>query len=301
MNGVVPGVLSSVVTCTLFHPLELVETLLQTHAGIPKDRVAGLALTCRSVYRTSGIPGFYRGVEVSAAGTMAYYGCYFQINHQLHTAYPSLSLPAVAAKSWVAAAVATLATTPMLVWRTRAMVQPRPGGAFLQEVRRSGLRTLYSGWIPNVLGTSSTALWFTTQHALTMHVSGGDPASVTPTMSGVLGAVSTAISSSMTYPLSVLRTKQMVEGGCPSMATAARAILHTCGPRGLYFGFSAYLLRSLPKGATFFAVQKGVEDLLASPRCSIGVSLRRSGLPLPPAREVAGGLDPEDPPLADVM
>lgn len=33
------------------------------------------------------------------------------------------------------------------------------------------------------------------------------------------------------------------------MATAARAILHTCGPRGLYFGFSAYLLRYGPRSS----------------------------------------------------
>eukprot|EP00668_Euglena_longa_P007971 GGOE01009591.1.p1 GENE.GGOE01009591.1~~GGOE01009591.1.p1 ORF type:complete len:313 (-),score=96.42 GGOE01009591.1:1687-2601(-) len=298
MNAVVPGVLSSVVTCTIFHPLELVETLLQTHAGISKDRVTGLSLTCRSVYRTSGIPGFYRGLEASAAGTMAFYGCYFHINHYLNNAYPSPALPAVAGKSWMAAAISSLATTPMLVWRTRSMVSSRPWPDFLQEVRQQGLRrTLYSGWVPNVLGTCSTALWFTTQHALTMQVSRGDPSTLTPTMSGALGTISTAISSSMTYPLSVLRTKQMVAGGCPSMAAAARDILHAGGPRGFYFGFSAYLLRSLPKGGTFFAIQKGVEDMLALPRCSIDISLKRLSQPAAPTvREAAAGLDLDDPP-----
>jgi len=267
MNAVVPGALSSVVTCTLFYPLERVETLLQASAGGLKAGGRSVLVTCRTVYHSAGIPGFYQGLHASATGTLAYYGLYFHVNHVLDGRWPSRTLGAVAAKSWGAAALACLATTPLLVWRTWSMVHPRPVAALRAEVQRRGPRALYSGVLPNVLGTGSTALWFTSHHYLKQRVAGDAPtATVTPAMAGALGAVSTAIAATATYPFSVLRTKLIVDATVPTtMGAAARAILHSAGPTGFYRGFATYLLRTIPKGFTFFTVHQIVDDALSRP------------------------------------
>lgn len=86
---------------------------------------------------------------------------------------------------------------------------------------------------------------------------------------GVIGAISGALSASVVYPLNVLRTRMQAQGTVlhpatyNSMGDVARKTIRTEGARGLYKGITPNLLKVAPAVSISYIVYENSKRMLA--------------------------------------
>ena len=232
---------------------------------------------------------------------------------------PSAPAPGTGPLAHMAAAtgagIATLAVTnPLWVVKTRLQTQTlrsagaagavRAGGgilytgaadALLRIAREEGVRGLYAGFLPSLVGVTHVAIQFPLYERLKGALAERAPGLVTPGGElgaaglGLASAASKVAASALTYPHEVVRSHMHVEGSVSPAAVArtCRAIAADAGVPGFYRGCATNLLRTTPAAALTFTSY----ELIARQLRAAGARQRElEGLEVPgPAVAAAAG------------
>lgn len=229
----VAGISGGVTSTLLLHPLDLIKIRFAVNDGrtaaVPQYR--GLTGAFLTIFRQEGFKGLYKGVTPNVWGSGSAWGFYFLFYNTIKTYIqdgntaqplgPSLHMLAAAE-----AGVLTLVmTNPIWVVKTRLCLQlTEPGqkannsamyagmvDGLKKIYRTEGVRGLYSGFVPGMLGVSHGALQFMTYEEMknkyNQHRKRPIDAKLTTVEYLTFAAVSKLIAAATTYPYQVVRAR----------------------------------------------------------------------------------------------
>ncbi|OBT98165.1 mitochondrial thiamine pyrophosphate transporter [Pseudogymnoascus verrucosus] len=186
--------------------------------------------------------------------------------------------------------IARFVIAPLDVVKIRLQLQTHPGRTIIQPhppstqpplykgtlqtlvriFREEGLTALWKGNIPaEALYITYSAVQFTTYRLTTLGLQSlfsTHPLSP-PTESFVAGATAGAVSTTVTYPLDLLRTRFAAQGTqkvYPSLWYGIRSIATNEGPAGFFRGLSAGIIQIVPYMGLFFSVYETLRPYSAT-------------------------------------
>ncbi|KAJ2556660.1 mitochondrial FAD carrier protein flx1 [Coemansia sp. RSA 1933] len=300
------GVGGAVVSTVSMHPLDLVKIRLQVDVASQDEAVLGRAVRAtRHVISTDGIRGLYRGLGANLAGNCASWGLYFAwytwIKDQMaggrsaetksgtSTLSPGQHLLAGA----MAGALTQCMANPLWVVKTRICTTSRGDPAsyrglvdgLVQISRKEGIRGLYKGLAPGLLGVAHGGLQFMAYEEMKKQRlrwrqdhAADNTNNLTSIDFALMSSTSKVFALTITYPSQVLRSRlQQIPGaagataaGAPRMATynglgdVLSKTLRLEGVSGLYKGFGPALLRVLPGNIVTFLVYEKIAGFFRS-------------------------------------
>ncbi|KAJ2723537.1 mitochondrial FAD carrier protein flx1 [Coemansia sp. Benny D115] len=291
------GVGGAIVSTVLFHPLDLIKIRLQVDIASHKEAMLGRALRAtRHVIKTDKIQGLYRGLSANLAGNCASWGLYFAwytwIKEQMaggHTAETNSGISTLSPAQHLVAGAAAGALTqcmanPLWVVKTRICTTSADNPAayrglmdgLWQIARKEGIKGLYKGLAPGLLGVAHGGLQFMAYEEMKRRRLRSNPKVAADGFSAFelafMSSSSKIFALSITYPSQVLRSRlQQQPGmatptavdGAPRMTSYSGLgdvfgkIIKAEGISGFYKGFGPALLRVLPGNImTFFIYEK---------------------------------------------
>lgn len=250
---------------------------LPTAATLGED--TGAFATARRVVRAEGWRGLYAGLSptlaMSVPNTVLYFCCYDETSSRLRSAF-SLSKD-----SWLdrfgvplscgalSRCVATLATSPLELLRTRRAAAAGPSGSLardLIELSRAG--ALRRGLAPTLWRDApfSAAYWTALETLRAAAEPGVARDAVPPSTSFFCGAAAGAVATSVTAPFDVVKTRRQVRccdgGAATTVAAEIAAIARDEGPRALWRGNVARTTKVAPACAVMiFCYEFGKQAL----------------------------------------
>eukprot|EP01083_Nonionella_stella_P086842 241455_1 len=286
------GSASGVITKMILQPLDLVRTRLQVQDGVVRSsnqlpRYSGMGNAFLTIARTEGARSLYNGMSVNLVGSGVAWGTYFFIYSALKDYIKdnvsedgTLHMRHHLAAGLVAGTSVVFTTNPIWMVKTRLQIQSHkhhdakvrykgPIDAFLRMGREEGLSTFYRGIGPGLSLCSNSAIQLTFYEAVRKFMmyefhSDGSDLRAYETMG--MGALSKGFSTSITYPLSLLRAR-MYQRSSPtekvsksavkavpkykyaSVSDAFQRILKCEGVFGFYRGLTPHLMKTVPSAA----------------------------------------------------
>jgi hypothetical protein len=183
------------------------------------ERKKSATLTIANVLENEGFMGFYKGVSsglVSYAATWStYYYAYHRVRATLRARGPPTTLGNLA-NSTFAGVVTCIVTNPLWVVNTRMKLQSktRKSGWTLVELQRmiaeEGISSCFKGLGASLVLVTNPAIQFLLVEKFDdlLKARGYTDATLTPLHRFVVGAISKLISTLVTYPLQVVKTRQ---------------------------------------------------------------------------------------------
>ncbi|XP_078444030.1 mitochondrial substrate carrier family protein [Wolffia australiana] len=178
----------------------------------------------------------------------------------------------VAVGGAAAGILSTLICHPLEVVKDRLTVDretyPTIALAFRKIYERQGIRGLYAGFSPTLIGMLpySTCYYFMYEKAKTAYCRAKKKKALSRAELLVVGAVSGLTASTISFPLEVARKRLMVGalgGQCPpNMAAALREVVAEQGWRGLYRGWAASALKVTPNSGITWMFYELWKDIL---------------------------------------
>lgn len=288
------GVSGGVVSTLALHPLDLIKVRFQVNEGVAVSDVAksrpqyrGVVHALMSIAREQGIRGLYQGVTPNVWGAGASWGLYFLFYNSIKTwmqdGDPTVALGAdkhILAAS--GAGVGTLLiTNPLWVAKTRlclqydrSAVQATQSGAIhykgmidclSKTYKFEGIRGLYKGLIPGMIGVSHGALQFMAYEEMKNRYNKYKDRPVNFKLSTVeyigFAAISKIFAASTTYPYQVVRSRlQDQHRQYTGVIDVIKQTWSREGPRGFYKGIFPSLLRVTPACCiTFLTYEKLIQ------------------------------------------
>jgi len=252
-NGI-SGATAGFISVVALYPMDLIKTRLQAQ----QHGYLGLKHGLRAA-SVSGIKGLYQGVAPSLLGSSVAWGMYFFLyawikervcsaerdKNNAHT----MGLHLFAA--FVAGLLTQIATNPIWVIKTNAQLQQNISVRdIVRTIYRSrGVVGLWAGFVPSVFGIAQGSVQFMLYEQL-KEQSFIDSLLVSTLFATV---VSKSISTSVTYPYQVFRTRaQSITDGSFSVKQISRDVFKKHGIRGFYYGLTTCLLRIMPQTCVTF-------------------------------------------------
>jgi len=284
------GTLAGVSTCILFYPLELIEAKIQVaassaafknnSAGAIKRSPIGPLGIAKSIFKTSGIKGFYQGLTPTALGNSVNWGVYFSIyrytnhwwNHSNTGGGGTTNQPAWVGHSFsaiTAGLITTAIVNPFWVLKIRLATTKKYSGmsdAFQSIVRNEGIKGLWKGVGISFFGVSEGLVQFVTYEYLLEQMKmmniGGNLSVANYLMAG---GTSRLVAGLCTYPYLLIRSSLQSEP-CPykSMTDAIGKIYKHQGIAGFYKGIVPNLARSIPPAAFMLYIVEFFRNSLTS-------------------------------------
>ncbi|EFJ06132.1 hypothetical protein SELMODRAFT_46825, partial [Selaginella moellendorffii] len=262
------------ISATFVCPLDVVKTRLQVHkAPVPDQAVAkGGGVIVRSlavIFQNEGVAGMYRGLSPTIFALLpnwaVYFTAYEQMKGYLERRDGSPDKKLSPGEHMIAAVVAgsatNIATNPLWVVKTRLQTQQVKSGiapyagtfsSLVRIGREEGLRGLYSGLVPALVGVSHVAVQFPVYEHLKERLA--DSGTL-----GVIGAsaASKMIASTVTYPHEVVRSRLQEQGNSANprysgVVDCVQKIWKQEGIRGYYRGCATNLMRTTPAAVITF-------------------------------------------------
>jgi solute carrier family 25 (mitochondrial folate transporter), member 32 len=296
----VAGGAAGALTATLVCPLDVLKTRLQVQRGAPAGIGVNLGRIVaeegvRGLYRgltptlAALLPNWavyfsvYDRLKALAAdrGQRALAAAGQPASSSTSTTPPPGTGPLAHMAAATGAGFATLAVTnPLWVAKTRLQTQSlavaglpgssRAGGGVLYKgaadalariAREEGVRGLYAGFLPSLVGVTHVAIQFPLYESLKTRLASHAPSLVSGPDGelgvaglGLASALSKVAASALTYPHEVVRSHMHVEGSVSPAAVVrtCRAIAADAGVAGFYRGCATNLLRTTPAAALTF-------------------------------------------------
>ncbi|KAF2077411.1 hypothetical protein CYY_001260 [Polysphondylium violaceum] len=270
------GTMAGVSTCILFYPLELIEAKIQVASsttalnkggsGVIKRSPIGPFSIAKSIFKTSGIKGFYQGLTPTALGNSVNWGVYFSVyrytNHWWNHSSggtSSANQPAWVGHSFsaiTAGLITTAIVNPFWVLKIRLATSRKYNGmsdAFQSIIRNEGVKGLWKGVGISFFGVSEGLVQFVTYEYLLEQMklmNGGSTSHLSMSNYLIAGGTSRLVAGLCTYPYLLIRSSLQSET-CPykSMSDACRQIYKHQGLSGFYKGIAPNLARSIPPAA----------------------------------------------------
>ncbi|PNT66205.1 mitochondrial carrier protein CoAc2 isoform X3 [Brachypodium distachyon] len=227
-GGVAGGVAKTAVA-----PLERVKILLQTRRA--EFHGSGLVGSSRTIYRTEGPLGFYRGNGASVARIVPYaalhYMAYEEYRRWIILAFPNVEqgpiLDLVAGS--IAGGTAVICTYPLDLVRTKlayqikgavnlSLIESKPSEQVYKGIldcvktiyKQNGLKGLYRGMAPSLYGIFPySGLKFYFYEKMKTHVPEEHRKDITTKLA--CGSVAGLLGQTITYPLDVVRRQMQVQ------------------------------------------------------------------------------------------
>lgn len=223
------GVSGGVTSTLLLHPLDLIKIRFAVNDGrtaaVPQYR--GLTGAFLTIFRQEGFRGLYKGVTPNIWGSGSAWGFYFLFYNTIKTWIQdgNSAQPLGPALHMLAAAEAGILTlvmtNPIWVVKTRLCLQcserPSPNSyagmvdGLRKIYRTEGVRGLYSGFVPGMLGVSHGALQFMTYEEMKNRYNQNRKRPIDAKLTTVeylsFAAVSKLIAAAATYPYQVVRAR----------------------------------------------------------------------------------------------
>ena len=195
-----------------------------------------------------------------------------------------------------AGAVTAVATNPLWVVKARLQIQDMgvvvgrhfkaPYRNTFDALRRialeEGVRGLYCGLTPALLGTAHVLIQFPAYEAVKERLARDAGSSVSDLNALQLSAASMAgklVASTCTYPHEVIRSRMQIAGETSGIGKQVKEIFRDDGMRGFYRGFFVNLVRTLPTAAITFTSYELIARHLQAP----------AGDGIRPPQEIGGG------------
>lgn len=286
------GVSGGVSSTLVLHPLDLIKIRFQVNDGSGKlPAYRGLVDAVRSIVRTDGIKGLYQGVTPNVWGNGSAWGLYF-FSYNILKAWmqKDSDKPLGAEKHLLAGTVAGIGTltitNPIWVVKTRLCLQytdsragitqaPQYKGmidALLKLWKHEGIRGLYKGYAPGLIGVSHGALQFMAYEELKKGYSRyyGTPINhkLSSTEYLIMASLSKIFAATATYPYQVVRSRLQNQYTMAEYKGAVDIIRKTFryeGVKGFYKGLVPNVLRVTPACALTFVVYENVIHFLMPP------------------------------------
>lgn len=295
--GGLAGAAGTTITC----PLEVVKTRLQSTVGqnvvrmyrfLPEPATVSAQLHARTaavlprpmfylrhVLVTEGMQALFKGLAPSLFGIIPTRALYFTAYSQFKQHYNrwlSYESSLVHLCSAVSAGVVTTTfTSPIWVVKTQVQLESRPGRrlgvqrCIKQIYKLDGIRGFYRGLSASYAGTAETAIHFVIYEHIKKVVTARRGSQLELTDCMWAAALAKLIASSMCYPHEVCRTRlrqkaSPTERRYHSFFQTLLTIWREEGPKGLYGGMSAHLLRVVPNTAIVFFTYEAVVRLTNS-------------------------------------
>ncbi|XP_076456376.1 solute carrier family 25 member 32-like [Babylonia areolata] len=278
------GVSGGVVSTLVLHPLELVKIRFQVNEGngsAGRPTYQGTLHAMRSIFHNSGFVGLYQGVTPNIWGAGISWGLYFFFYNTMKTWMQegNSQVNLGAANHLLIASTAGFSTlvltNPIWVTRTRLCLQYEgvagagasagagagAGGiapvyhgtinTLVQIFKGEGIRGLYKGFVPGVLGISHGALQFMAYEEMkTMFNQYRNQPLDTQLTSAeyvLIAAASKMHAACLTYPFQVVRSRlQDQHRAYKGVIDVCQQIIRKESYRGFYKGFCAYMLHVTP-------------------------------------------------------
>ncbi|XP_070208526.1 solute carrier family 25 member 32-like isoform X1 [Littorina saxatilis] len=291
------GISGGVVSTLILHPLDLVKIRFQVnegHGASGRPAYQGIMHAMRTIVKNSGFVGLYQGVTPNIWGAGISWGFYFFFYNSMKTwmqdgdAQKNLGAATHLALASTAGFATLSITNPIWVTKTRLCLQYESSEARAKPDKRryrgmvhalakiykeEGMRGLYKGFVPGMLGISHGALQFMAYEELkTIYNQYREQPLDTRLGSGeyiLFAAVSKMFAASLTYPYQVIRSRLQDQhrqyGG---VRDVCRQILKKESVLGFYKGFSPYMVHMTPNICMVFLlyellVQAGTEPPFA--------------------------------------
>ncbi|XP_072924196.1 mitochondrial coenzyme A transporter SLC25A42 isoform X2 [Hemitrygon akajei] len=225
INSLVSGAIAGAVAKTTVAPLDRTKIIFQVSSS--KFSAKEVVKLIYRTYRKEGFFSLWRGNSATMVRVVPYAALQFcsheQYKHILGTYYgshgrPLPPLPRLLAGS-LAGITATTLTYPLDLVRARMAVTPKEmyGNilhVFIRISREEGVRTLYSGFCPTMLGVIpySGLSFFTYETCKKLHAEYTDRLQPYPHERMLFGACAGLIGQSASYPLDVVRRRMQTAG-----------------------------------------------------------------------------------------
>lgn len=249
------GFVSSSVATTLVYPVDVIKTNFQMNAEKiirPSPmRIAG------DIFKTKGILGFYRGISPQIMTYPIFWSVFFPTkalveNYKVTNNYFADKVVA----SYISAAIGSTIANPLFVLKTNMQVdgQPSVHSVAKKLYTDSGLRWITRGWTATMLNNSKLCCQFPLYDVLKEKYD-----------INVISAsfISKAVTTSIFYPLDLIRTKQRNLGNL-TLSQAFHTIFTHGGVIGLYRGVMLNFVVSTPNFILTMWFKDILDDLFAN-------------------------------------
>jgi len=269
----VAGISGGVASTLILHPLDLIKIRFAVNDGrtasVPQYRGLGNAFC--TIFRQEGLRGLYKGVTPNVWGSGSSWGLYFMFYNSIKTFIqggnatmrlgPSLHMLAAAQ-----AGVLTLVlTNPIWVVKTRLCLQVETQtsinenakqyrgmlDALIKIYKSEGVRGLYRGFVPGMLGVSHGAIQFMTYEEMKNYYNNYRMLPIDNKLNSteylLFAALSKLIAAATTYPYQVVRAR--MQDHHHSYSGTLDCIKQTWRyerMRGFYKGLAPYLIHVTP-------------------------------------------------------
>lgn len=273
------GAAAGVIAATFVCPLDVLKTRFQVH-GLPKLRdgsIKGSLIigSLEQIFRKEGLCGMYRGLSPTVLALLPNWAVYFTIYDQFKSFLCSrddshhLSIGANMLAASGAGALTTITTNPLWVVKTRFQTQGMRAGVVpyrntLSALRRiaheEGIRGLYSGLVPALVGISHVAIQFPAYEKIKIYLA--KQGNTTMDRLGarevaVASSVAKILASTLTYPHEVVRSRLQEQGyhsekRYSGVIDCINKVFKQDGIAGFYRGCATNLLRTTPAAVITF-------------------------------------------------
>lgn len=273
ISGALAGLLSGIVVC----PLDVAKTRLQAQ-GLQTRTTENLYYrgsigTMTTIVRDEGVRGLYKGLVPIIMGYfptwMIYFSVYEFCKDNLRTNSSNWSFVSHSFSAITAGAVSTVVTNPIWVVKTRLMLQTHIGSntthyqgtydAFKKIINQEGVKALYAGLVPSLLGLLHVAIHFPVYERLKVSFKcyqrdeSSNESKINLKRLILASSVSKMVASVLSYPHEILRTRLQLKSDLPSHHRRLIPLIKITyiqeGIFGFYSGFGTNLFRTLPASA----------------------------------------------------
>lgn len=277
------GALAGLVNTLILSPLDVVKTRLQaqqlsTSASISSStatrvlRYSGPLHALRLMLREEGIRSYYRGLSASLCAFVPNWAIYwytyetfkrkFHNNSHSNSNSNANSNVGIHVLSAVGAGCITAFTTaPFWTLKSRLQVYSNTNSryksvihGFKTIIKEEGISGLYKGLTPTLLGLGHVAIQFPLYEYIKCKLSSNGSKQNKASDILIASSISKIAASAVFYPHEVVRTRIQVDrsvitNGSSELARVGqlfKEILKRDGVKGLYTGFAANLVRTVP-------------------------------------------------------
>eukprot|EP00039_Didymoeca_costata_P009359 m.123798 g.123798 ORF g.123798 m.123798 type:complete len:296 (-) comp14456_c1_seq1:239-1126(-) len=283
----VAGATAGIVSTLALHPLDLLKVRFQVQDNLKataqsasiRPHYTSLWHAARTIVQTEGPAALYKGVTPNALGCSVAWGSYFYGYEFFKRKVSQHSTMSAHAKHMVSAimagSVTLVLTNPIWVVKTRMILQYENGKGYRNLVhglvsicKEEGVRGMYKGLAPGLLGTSHGAVQFVVYEEFKRylnHVQGREANEKLRDVEYIaIAGISKACAATATYPLQVVRSRLQDITATKNMtaATLVKRLWQTEGIFVFYRGLSASILRVLPSTCITFLLYERLSRIL---------------------------------------
>ncbi|KAH8411057.1 hypothetical protein KR222_011281, partial [Zaprionus bogoriensis] len=286
----VAGVSGGVTSTLILHPLDLIKIRFAVNDGrtaaVPQYR--GLGSAFATIFRQEGFRGLYKGVTPNVWGSGSSWGLYFLFYNTIKTYVQdgNSTMPLGPYMHMLAAAesgaLTLLLTNPIWVVKTRLCLQFDAASsaeyrgmmhALAEIYRAEGMRGLYRGFVPGMLGVSHGAIQFMTYEEMKNAYNEYRKLPIDTKLATseylAFAAMSKLIAAAATYPYQVVRARlQDHHHRYSGTWDCIKQTWRYERMRGFYkgLGLQANLIRVVPACMITFLVYENVSHYMLSLR-----------------------------------